>query len=825
MTDARIRIVLSLTAALLAACSGGYSGVPDMSGAVEGGTGGGGGGGAPAANLVEHYEKYVQPALGFCRNCHVPGGIAAVENGDGFMLSADGAGDLAALEASWRVLGGSPSRILTMSSGQETPHSGGAPWAAGGAPHRNMDLLLQCFADPDGCATILAGGGQPVSELALLGSRRALHRWAEFCAERGDAEALPEDPRSLIRPGVNAGRNVYFNAFWEDCHALQTRPDETDARPATCGEFREMVAAGQDFLLNQLPTGGTAPATFRATWTKWGSEAPASEDEFQRMYTLRYGWNPAPYDNPYTPSAGVTGQLPLGLRADPETGQVRSGACFQCHGGRIGDPVTEAHVMTLEHLGMGNNNYDVIMAGEDGSPFRQVPVVSDVLPPLDPTVLFNLGIKQRGQNNAVGAFEVLVTLLDFDNLGINPNALKTTTPALADPAPGQGVVDVAHPLAHTQDTPAWWNMGSRPRKFFDAGVSNDSTRIIMAAGPDEFASLFSQDGAPYRERIEKWDEVLATYFLSLRSPPWPADILGDVDPELAQAGAVLFHSKDLWAEGLENPAPPPAGGNGSCAGCHGVYSPRYANDPAYLESPQLEGVAAHIARLDVIRTDRARSDMLTPTLRTLWDTTYWAYPEGQAGYVPPEQKDPFTEMMDDMAPDSTQGACGWEKSVIGYQAPPLYGVWATAPYFHNGSVPTLEQVLDSGERPAIWQRQLQTIKGVTGFDQRLAEAFDAAAVGWKHTALACDEMPGTEAMNCNPVDDSGPSLAQLVTNYLNGSVSWTAFIGIEDPAADAVDKRLVFDTRVLGNGNGGHDFSDVLTAAERKAIIEYLKTL
>ena len=35
----------------------------------------------------------------------------------------------------------------------------------------------------------------------------------------------------------------------------------------------------------------------------------------------------------------------------------------------------------------------------------------------------------------------------------------------------------------------------------------------------------------------------------------------------------------------------------------------------------------------------------------------------------------------------------------GYQAPPLDGVWATAPYFHNGSVPTLYHVLNSGRGP------------------------------------------------------------------------------------------------------------------------------
>ncbi len=40
----------------------------------------------------------------------------------------------------------------------------------------------------------------------------------------------------------------------------------------------------------------------------------------------------------------------------------------------------------------------------------------------------------------------------------------------------------------------------------------------------------------------------------------------------------------------------------------------------------------------------------------------------------------------------------------GYLAPPLVGVWATAPYLHNGSVPDLRALLRSDERPSQWSR-------------------------------------------------------------------------------------------------------------------------
>ncbi|HCS26795.1 MAG TPA: hypothetical protein DIW43_05050 [Spongiibacteraceae bacterium] len=68
-------------------------------------------------------------------------------------------------------------------------------------------------------------------------------------------------------------------------------------------------------------------------------------------------------------------------------------------------------------------------------------------------------------------------------------------------------------------------------------------------------------------------------------------------------------------------------------------------------------------------------------------------------------------------------------------------------------------------------------------------------------------------------------MQQLVQNYLNSAISWAGLITIADPAPEGIDKRLVYDTRILGNDDAGHEFSDVLTDAERKAIIEYLKTL
>lgn len=796
----------------------------------------------------EFFALNIGPNMGYCRSCHIPGASADRDEGRKFMLSTNPLEDYDKVFSSWTLLdkGVTTNRILTKNADHALSHTGGQSWPVGSQSYEAMKTLLTCWDNPTACV-LGDTTAPPVALLPLLGSKHARHLWDSFCeGEKLDStKVLPQDPRSKVKrmtPEYNANKAVYFNAYWQDCHVNLPAKEQ---QPKTCGDFLTRRDSGRDFLMNKLAVSSETASSYNDTYKKWGlSSRP---DNFDEMYTLRYGLNNAPFPdgNPYpTPTdtaeqkaAGGTGKLPLGLRQMKDAsghwnGQIGSSACFQCHGGQIGDPLKgDPTIIKMENLGLGNNNFDVPMAGQDGSPFAGTPM-STLLPGFDVNSLFNIGIKQRGQNNAVGAFEFLITLLDLDSLGLNPNPLKTVVETT-------GPQDVAHPLAHTQDTPPWWNMGSRPRKFFDAGVSNDSTRIIMAAGPGETSTLVTMDGKAYRDRIELYDQDIEAFLLSLKSPSFPYDYCKGVDgvradgdaancinPKLAEQGAILFHTKNLWAESGNATRPKPLGGNGSCASCHGVYAPRYVNDTNYLADPALEGVAAHISPLNVIGTDRARSDMLTPTLRQRWDTTYWGYTEGVPGFVAPESKDPFTEGADDMLPAAQRpkGVCDWEKEIIGYQAPPLYGVWATAPYFHNGSVPTVEAVLDSSKRAPIWQRKLQTSGPATGFDQSLS-AYNFSALGWQSTTLTCSQMPGNQISNCNPAGGQGPSLVQLAQNLLNSSLSWAGLVSVPDPQPGSIDKRLIYDTRILGNSNIGHEFSDVLTAQERKSLIEYLKTL
>lgn len=109
----------------------------------------------------------------------------------------------------------------------------------------------------------------------------------------------------------------------------------------------------------------------------------------------------------------------------------------------------------------------------------------------------------------------------------------------------------------------------------------------------------------------------------------------------------------------------------------------------------------------------------------------------------------------------------------GYVAPPLDAVWATAPYLHNDSVPSIAALLDSSRRPTYWRHRSEP------------REYDQEALGWRYETL-----------------EHG-----------------------KDGAADAAEARTIYDTTRRGYGNGGHAFGDALSEDERRALIEYLKTL
>jgi mono/diheme cytochrome c family protein len=171
----------------------------------------------------------------------------------------------------------------------------------------------------------------------------------------------------------------------------------------------------------------------------------------------------------------------------------------------------------------------------------------------------------------------------------------------------------------------------------------------------------------------------------------------------------------------------------TCARCHGTYGEKWT-------------YPGKIVPLKDIGTDPKRYEGITKKFADYYDKSWFA---GEG----------YKSMPSD-----------------GYQAPPLDGIWATAPYLHNGSVPTLYHVLNSKSRPKLFTRSYKTDK----------EDYDEKKVGWKYTELK--EAP-------------------------------------DEKKTPPHELRKVYDTTQPGRSNAGHTYGDKLSEDERAAVIEYLKTL
>ncbi len=210
-------------------------------------------------------------------------------------------------------------------------------------------------------------------------------------------------------------------------------------------------------------------------------------------------------------------------------------------------------------------------------------------------------------------------------------------------------------------------------------------------------------------KLRGWDKDYQFIMAYIKSLEAP-EYPFEVDAELAAEGEQYF--------------------NNTCAECHGTYGENetYPNRHVPIEE---------------IGTDRARFDSLTPEYRQAFQESWFA-DYGRSPVV--------TEP-------------------VGYMAPPLDGIWASAPYFHNGSVPTLWHVLNVNERPTVWKRT--------------EDGYDTDRIGLEVAEF--DNLPE----------------------------------GIYDLRV----RRTYFDTTQFSKSAAGHDFPEQLTHEQKLAVLEYLKTL
>ncbi|WP_198433235.1 hypothetical protein [Burkholderia ubonensis] len=624
----------------------------------------------------------------------------------------------------------------------------------------------------------LPAGVAIAQESDLLGSDHGGHYWFKFCTDQPADTPLPADPRTLIKPTSNLA--VAFNVSWHACMNRQ---------PKTCGDLWTEATAGARLLSgNGDPSAATEFSGHQASslWTvsanqynalylRWGKLIRPSN--FDELVAERYGTPLSAKRNPYplpgedpNRTNGGSGQLPAALTQTHNPDGTWSGkigvTCALCHGGKIGNASDGAGLGQL----LGRNglaDVDLLLTELGGG---------------------NKGFYLLGLNRVRGSGDIT----NFQMFGLL--TLFDTRALLSYLDPRLWISGTSG----SEAPPSWWNLGHRPAKFFDAGMSSDATRIEMSWYMPDAATPLYQQGFDW---IENHTAAANTWLLSVKSPAYPMP----VNQALAEHGSVLFHTLDLWDAQRNNPWPRPSGGNGSCASCHGAYATRYVNDLKFLSSPVLAGMAGNVTPLNIINTDPARLKANTLAVQQQFQSSFFGY--NGAPY------------------------CGDTSNRTGYLAPPLHGVWAEAPYFHNGSVPDVWGVLKSSDRPTIWRRVSKSaLPGfVMGFDTTLS-AYDPTKLGWKYDTFPCDPSGLlTNSMRCNPLDPVDTALNRTLLDVLfaNGSLAWNLLAVLQAPSFTnaQIEDRKIYNTNMYSQSKSGHEFSDVLSDDERKAIIEYLKTL
>lgn len=264
-------------------------------------------------------------------------------------------------------------------------------------------------------------------------------------------------------------------------------------------------------------------------------------------------------------------------------------------------------------------------------------------------------------------------------------------------------------------------------------------------------TVHSSVDAPALVNFERW-------LFDLWSPQWPSDILPAPNSEMAAAGQAIYMDR--------------------CVACHRiidrtdakrqVYAQIYdvaltGTDPREVQNAMRTGntgmldgtpqTALNFAgakfgdtALIVSMLTRLVEDVMLLNIESTIEASKDAYDWGHG-----------------LMASAKQGQLNPQNPLAGYKARPLNGIWATAPYLHNGSVPTLDDLLKPvAERPARF---------VVGRME-----YDPVRVGYK------SDITGTS-----------------------------------DP--------YIYDTSLDGNRNTGHTYGTDLSPLQRQQLLEFLKTL
>lgn len=288
-----------------------------------------------------------------------------------------------------------------------------------------------------------------------------------------------------------------------------------------------------------------------------------------------------------------------------------------------------------------------------------------------------------GHTNPWGFAEYLVNWRD-DNM----DYWKTTS--LFDKKNGRGFETSEVVL----DPMPWWQLKYKEYINWD-GLMKKSSRVVVQA---------SLSPGRTGEQIREMDGLFSYLYDEIHrmdSPVYPK--VKDLNSDKIARGEKAF--------------------NKVCAECHGRHSENgvYYRDPKDFRDSNKGKYKDEIIHLDHLKTDSRRiTGMNIPYINTVEQTWLGHYGSPQYEFrTRSVLKEYLNENSDEnyqtakdirrLCTSKTDTECTnsltqlMKSKVYGYQVPPLWGIWASAPYFHNGSVPNLRGVLFLEERPKRWQ--------------------------------------------------------------------------------------------------------------------------
>ena len=254
-----------------------------------------------------------------------------------------------------------------------------------------------------------------------------------------------------------------------------------------------------------------------------------------------------------------------------------------------------------------------------------------------------------------------------------------------------------------QDLSEGENAAGQPRSLHWDGLSTSLHEVVVTGAVGDGMSYRNYQRDAVRGRLDR----IEAYVRRLRPPPSPFSTALPTDNPFHLDAALVERGEALHQQ--------------HCAVCHVPEGARFRS----------------VIPVDEVGTDRHRVEMWTA--------------------VAAERYNSYSEKGKDW------GFNGF-RDVDGYVAVPHTGLWLRAPYLHNGSVPTLRDMLrPPAERPMLFYR-------------------------------------GDDLIDA----DNGGFIAS----------------GAE---AERVGER--YDTRLPGNDNGGHLYGTELSDGDKEALLAYLKTL